>query len=153
MSKITSHQMGIILNDLRRVYTFAFPASNDEEGLEVVRRIWMDHFGKYSHKVVLEAVKLLRATAERPTIAAMQDLIYQNLGIVPSLTDLRAEIESKLRGETNPDVSVVAGLVIDQAGGGFYLNQMGAREAHIAIQTVINSVREHAILTAIKDGK
>ena len=154
MSKITSKQMGIILNDLRRTFTVAFPAASNKEELDAVKSIWMDHFGKYDHEVVNEAARLLRVTAERPTLRAMQDLIYQNLGIVPSLTDLRSEIESILRGEpAAASASPAAALVMDQAGGIFYLNQMGAREAHIAVQTVINSVRESAIMMAIKGGK
>ena len=154
MSKITSKQMGIILNDLRRTFTVAFPAASNKEELDAVKSIWMDHFGKYDHEVVNEAARLLRVTAERPTLRAMQDLIYQNLGIVPSLTDLRSEIESILRGEpAAASASPAAALVIEQAGGIFILDELGERGANIALQAFFNSVRESAIMMAIKGGK
>lgn len=153
MAKITDKQMGAVLNDLRRVYTFAFPASDQKADLEIVKNLWLEHFGKYTNKQVRDAAYILRATSERPSIAEVQDIIYQTLGIVPSIADIRAEVQTILRTDNWMDRGPLTDEVLDAAGGVYQLKALPAKEQSIAIQTVIKSVRESAIMTAVKNGK
>lgn len=151
MAKIKPGQMGSILNNLRRTFTFAFPAAGNEPELEAVKNIWLDHFGKYDHKTILAAAKMLQATQERPTISAMQDIIYEHLDIIPSVGSIRRQITDAMSHAKK--IHPVAQAVADQAGGVYYLKRLDTRDAQIAIQTLINTVRETAKHDALMAGK